>query len=180
MIDPLSIWKSTFANLPQVSDSSWASNFANWVYDRVQSAELSGVMTASDPFDFKKGIFESALLVLPPTPSAAVGILGFATAWETAVVASSTLLVTSGDSLGAPSPATTWSVVSSSIVDTPSIAIGKAIILTLATMPPVPTVDLSKFPEIFRNAFLALTGSIVGMNSVVPPVPLPAPMVPFM
>ncbi len=181
MIDPLSTWISTFAALPTTADTSWAGNFANWANDRVIDMELSGILNAGLDWTFNKTTFEASLIVLTPTPIAASGIASFASAWETAIVASA-LSILAGASLGAPSPATTWSVVSSQVIDSSGIAAGKAKILELVSSPPVPDATSSDFPVKFREAFLLLTGSITGLNSVIPPTgpnPLVSPFTSF-
>ena len=175
MIDPLDTWLSTFEDLPKVTDSSWAKNMADWTADRVVEAELGGVLTATDPFDFKKAVFQAALELSIPTLDPLTGITQLSLAWASAITASSTLLVFPGDSYGAPSPATTWSAVSSALIDPASIAAGQVLILSLIVSPPVTDPKLSQLPLKMYLAFLALKGDIVGMNSV-PPIAGPNPL----
>lgn len=174
MIDSLSIWKTTFQTLPKTEDTSWAGNFADWTDERVSGkAELLFITNPSTTFTFSKSTFQSLLLGLSPTPSAAAGIQGFADAWETAILAS-TLNIGPGAFVGIDSPATKWSVVSSSLIDPPSILLGKAKILELVSAAPAEDAALSEFPEKFRDAFLALTGSVIGLDSTpIPAGPLP-------
>jgi len=174
MIDPEPAWLATFITIPKVSTDIWATNFANWVEPHVVSAELTGVIAASDPFTFNKAVFETALKLLGPESTAIAGIQGFADAWETAILAS-TLVVSAGDSLGAPSPPTIWSVVAASIIDPPSILLGKAKILELVSSAKVPDASDSDFPKIFRAAFLLLTGTVTGLDSQLPPPAGPGP-----
>jgi hypothetical protein len=171
-IDDLATWKSTFLDLPKVANSSWAANFANWVGDRVTNNELTNITAANIPFDFDRGVFQTQLELSVQTISALVGITQFATAWEISINASLTLNVISGDFTGGGSPAETWSTVSSATIDAASILAGKAIILTLIAEAPVDVSADSRFPEIFRNAFLALTGTVSGINSLAIPTPL--------
>jgi len=180
MIDPESTWISTFASLPPTLDSSWIPNFATWCFNRVQNNELSGLLTASPPLLFEKSVFESELASLTPTLSAVTGITNFATAWENTIVASQVLLVVPGDSVGSPSPATTWSVVSSALVNSGSISAGKAKIMELVSDKGALDVLNAKMPVKLREAFLELKGDVSGLNSVTPtPQPLVASSVPL-
>lgn len=169
MIDDLATWKSTFEALPKVTDISWAANFANWVYDRVVNNELTGLTTASPPLLFDKGTFQTALEATVQTTDPVTGATQFANAWLTAINASTILQVVPGDSVGAATPATTWSVVSTALLNPAGIAAGYSILLSLSAAVPSELFSLSEFPEKFRLAFLALLGDVSGLDSVPPP-----------
>src|SRR5690606_16770869 len=115
-------------------------------------------------FPFPIPLFASQLQSLPPTPSALAGILGFATAWETAILATP-IVVGPGSSVGSPSPPTTFSVVASTILTPASIAAGKAKILELVTAPAVADATQSEFPVKFREATLLLKFTSTGLDS---------------
>jgi hypothetical protein len=173
MLDPLGAWRADFATLPKTLDSSWAVNFANWYYGHIVNNELTGVITAQPPLDFKKGVFASALAASTPQITAAAGVAQFADAWVTADNASVDLKVASGDSVGSPSPATTWSVVSSKILDGSGISAGRSVIMTLVSAAPAIDAMSSEFPPKFKTATETLTGSVSGLNKIIPiPTPL--------
>ena len=178
MIDDLATWKSTYKDLAKVADNSWALNFALWVNDRVSGkAQVTGVTTSvpENVFVFNYTIFKTQLEALTPTTDINAGITKFADAWETAMNASLVLGVLPGDFVGASSPSTTWSVVSTALIDGASVSLGKAKIMELVNAPLASTEDDSVFPEYFRDAFLLLTGTISGLNSV-PPTAGPNPL----
>jgi len=173
-VDVLDIWKTTLKALPKTADNSWAGNFAAWTDDRTTS-KMDLLIIDQFTFTFAKAIFEGALIGLGPTPSAVIGITAFANAWETAINAS-TVVVPAGASIGTPSPATTWSAVSSTIILAPSIALAKAKILELVTAPTVADALNSEFPIKFRDAFLLLQIQATGLDST-PPAAGPLPLV---
>lgn len=173
MIDDLNTWKTTLAALPQVGDSSWAENFAAWVDARVSGKmSLVGIGGTGFSFTFGKAAFKSALLALVPTGDQAGAILSFANGWA-AGIAGSIYATAPGTFIAPSTPATLWSVVNSTIIDAPSIIVGQAKINELASAPPVSNPADSLFPVKFREAFLALTVTTDGLNSVTPtPGPL--------
>lgn len=168
MLDPSSTWSSTFNALPKTADASWAANMADAV-DSLTSSKLtiSTIKTVPAAFVFGKSAFKSALEVLVPVDSAAQGASNFAGAWEKGLLAS-TMTVTPGASVGLPAtPANIFSA-ASSLVDPPSITSAKAgLVSALTSIVPSETADA--FAEAFRTAFLALTCSTTGMNSIPPP-----------
>jgi hypothetical protein len=180
-VEPLQTWKDELENLPKVADGSWSLNFANWYADMISGIEPdSSALTPSGfVFTFPVAIFASALSALSPTTDAVAGITGFATAWETALLAS-TSVVGPGSFIPPATPATTFSVVASSLIDPASIAAGKAKLLELVTAPPAADAQDSEFPIKFREATLLLTFTVIGTNSDSPTTaPLTAPLVPF-
>ena len=132
-LEALSIWQSTFeTDIPPVADASWPDSFTDWYADRFDSPNLSlpGLTIASPPTPvvFGKSSFKTIFSTLAPglSQSAAMNIV--ANAWEAGLLAS-TIGVVAGDSVGTPSPATTWSSVTSSLIDPASIALCKLKIL---------------------------------------------------
>jgi hypothetical protein len=165
MIDPLATWQTTFANLPKVADTSWAQNFADWADARVTSKmKLNGIGGPNMTFTFNKSLFAAQLIALLPTDDALAGITGFALAWEAAIIAS-VAATAAGSYIGAPTPSTTWSVVNSTVIDPPSIALGKAKIIELKDAPATDNALDSEFPIKFREAFLLLTVTTDGLDS---------------
>lgn len=180
-IDALQIWKDELAALPKVADTSWAANFAAWYADRLAgiTTSPSALVPTGFVFTFAEAIFAAQLLSLTPTTSALAGITGFANAWEAALNAT-TVVVGPGSFKPPSSPATLFSVVATTIIDPPSIALGKAKLLELVTAPPVADPQNSQFPVKFREATLLLTITVSGTNSITPtPTPLTVPLVPL-
>ena len=182
-VDPLQTWKDELEALPPKADPSWAPQFAKWYADRIVSIETdpSALVASGFTFTFNEALFAAGLTVLPPTLDQASGILGFATAWEAALLAS-LVVVGPGSFIPPSTPATLFSVVITSLVDVPSISLGKLKLLELVTAPPTADAQASEFPEKFRDATLLLTMTVTGTNSVVPPGgpnPLVAPLIPL-
>ena len=174
MIDDLTTWRTTFQALAKVATSSWAANFAAWTAGRVVDAELDDINDSTPPtFVFAESVFKTQLESLVITDSYLTAATQFANAWETAILASS-IDVEAGSSVGTSSPATTWSVVASSIIFPSSILAGKARIMDIQTAALVSSQYDSEFCVIFRDAFLLLQGKIDGLNSVPTPVALTA------
>jgi len=173
-VDALATWQSTFAALPKVADNSWAAPFAQWANDRVTSKmSLPGITGAGLTFTFNKATFESELITLTETADKEAGITAFADAWKTAILVS-VAAVAAGSSIGSPSPATTWSSVSSTVITPASITAGRAKIIELKDAPLVGDALESEFPIKFREAFLLLRITTTGLNSV---SPTPGPLV---
>jgi hypothetical protein len=179
-LEPLSVWKSTLAALPPTA-GAWYIPFASWYAARILpiSPDPGVFVAAGFLFTFNVSVFQTQLSLLTPVNNALAGITGFANAWEAAILAS-TVVVSPGSALVPPTPATTFSAVATSLIDTTSIALGKAKLLELVSAPQVPDANDSEFPEKFREATLLLTMTVTGINSIVPvPTPLTAPFVPF-
>ena len=175
-IDSLNIWKQTLEDLPKVGDISWAINFANWAGERVnnkiETDSIALDTTAGFIFIFNIPIFAGALAALPPTPSQAIGIAGFAAAWETAILTTifpATLNVSAGAFIPPQSNSTTFSSVTSALLDPISIVAGKAKIMELINAPFTGTGLDSQFAEKFREAFLELTITVTGLDSTPSP-----------
>ncbi|CAB5221476.1 hypothetical protein UFOVP244_174 [uncultured Caudovirales phage] len=183
-MDPVSAWVDAIAGLKPDGGKSgdWAKALADVVDQRVTSkAGVAGVM-GSVSFTFQKALFETGLKKASPTSVTLHGAMAIADAWEMAATAS-TIVVPPGASLGVASPATTWSVVISSIILPPSVALGKlALMQTLASAAPVPDAKASLLGPALYQAFAALLVSISGINSLAPPAgptPLPLPSAPI-
>lgn len=123
-------------------------------------------------FTFQQAIFASALAALAPSPSSAAGIAGFATAWESAMLAS-TVVVGPGSFVPPPLPTSIFSAVFSTTIDASSIASGKNKIMELVSSAPVDDAQNSDFPVKFREATLLLTFTAIGLDSE--PIPPAGP-----
>ena len=181
-VDILQDWKDTLAALPKVADTSWAATFAEWYADRVINIETSPALdtTTGFTFPFAEAVFAAALIALTPTTDALAGITGFANAWESAILLTIPT-VAPGAFIPPSTPATLFSVVTGTIIDPASTALGKAKIIELASASPVPDPQDSEFPVKFRDATLLLTITVTGLNSVSPtPGPLVAAAVPLL
>jgi hypothetical protein len=178
MLGSASDWATKFNNLPKVADSSWADNMATAVDDLTTGKlELTNIQTTPASFTFGKPAFKTALMAVTPTTSASAGALNFATAWELGMLGSF-MLVTPGASVGVPTPATIFSIVGGTIVDPPSLIIAKAgLVSAISGLGAASNADA--FASAFRDAFLALTYTTSGTNSIVPvPTPLVDPLDP--
>lgn len=181
-IAPVDSWKSTLAALPKVADSSWALNFANWVANQViliEPDKTKVLLAAPAPvgfiFVFNSAAFAAQLASLQPVSDPSQGMKGFADAWASTIktiVYPVGITVLPGTSGVPKTPATTFSVISSVLIDPASIEAGKAKIAELANAKPVENPNDSEFPVKFREAFLQLKINIAGINSI---TPTPAP-----
>jgi hypothetical protein len=168
MLGVVGDWTDKFNNLPKVGDTSWATNMANAVDELTTGLlEISNIKTIPAVFTFGKAAFEAALLPLAPVPLALTGATNFATAWETGINAS-TMTVSPGASVDLPAtPANTYSSVASTLIDVASVTSAKTnLIIAIAGIVPADNADA--FATAFRNAFLELTCTTSGMNSVTP------------
>ena len=184
-MDQESDWTKAFADLKPDKTPAWAAAMADAVDARVTGkVELSGLI-GKPTFTFNKAVFAAQLMALKPVPDAVAGMTGFANAWATAMTAS-TMVVTPGSALGAPSPATLWSVIFTSLIDASSVQLAKTLLIsTLPTIPLVKDATQSKFGATFRKAFLMCSASVTGLNTLPPPpagpgpLPLPGITLPF-
>lgn len=171
-LEALSIWQSTFeTDLPPVSDASWPDSMTDWYAERIDTPLLTlpGLTLAAPPLPvtFGKAAFKAIFSALVPGLTQASAMAIIANAWEAGLLASS-VVVKPLDSIGVPSPATTWSSVTTSIFDLPSIALGKLKILELIGAPNEGDAKDSLTPVKFREATLLLTVTTTGLNSVTP------------
>lgn len=165
-------WKTAGSLIPAVADSSWKATLGLFLDDLVSSKlKLATVFTAAGlnagEFTFNVDSFKSGLL---GNTAAAI-----ANAWETSILAS-TMTVAALSYIGTKTPVNTFSIVTSATFDPASISLGKVKILELALLEPTSDPLESLFAVKFRDAFLMLTVSIAGTNSVVSsPAPLSSP-----
>lgn len=173
-IDSLGVFKSTFADLPKVSDASWASNMAAWVNDRVTNKTvLSGGGGTVPIFTLNQAVLQAGLSSMSASTDQAASINLLANAFQSALTAS-TMVVATGFYFGSPSPTTTFSEVTTSLIDPASVLLAKAKILELIGAPNVSDPNDSLFPEKIRDCILALTVTTIGFDSTPPPTgPLP-------
>ena len=189
MIDGVPTWRTKFdEDLLQLADSStdsptvYAKAWANYVNNRVDAttgqaqdrlgAEITGTIILGPRLTFNKATFQAKLLSLFHTNSPSVGANQVAEAWEAAWLAS-TLIYLPGDSVGAPSPVTTWSIVTSLIIPA-SISLSKVFLISnLPLQLDVSTRRDSQWPLILEKAVHVMQGSASGLNSVPPPGPNP-------
>jgi hypothetical protein len=171
MIDDLNTWKTTYLQLQNIGSSQWAQQFSNWVDERVSGKmELNGVYNASGTafiFVFNKNLFKSELLNLQIVNSRLQGVTNFANAWKTAVLGSSVQTLVNSY-IGINTPATRWSVINSTTLNSAGVNAAYNIILTLANEEPTDTAN-SKVPQKLREAFLSLTVDTQGVDSRTPP-----------
>ena len=169
-IDSLTVWQNGWANLPKVNDDSWKQNLGDYVEARTANMSLATYTPSTNvTFSFNKSLFVQTL----DGVSGANLVPILSDAFELAIIGSP-IAVSPGTYIGVSTPATTFSVVSSSLFDLASAALGAAKILELASAPKVSDPLLSDFPIKLRDAFLLLTATVSGTNSV---VPTPGPLV---
>lgn len=182
MLDPANVWLDEFENLPAVLDTSWATNLADLIDNlTTNKLEITGI-TPSATFTFAKPVFEAALLPIvagpPPVPQQQI-----AAAWQTAMTAS-TMLIASGASIGAPSPATTFSAPPLTLIEPASVtAAATALQVALLAAVPVEDPQDSTVPLAFRTAFISCLATATGLNSISPPAgptPLLLPPTPLL
>ena len=177
MLEPLPLWKSTLKSVAFVDNGSWASNLASWLDQRTSRKLAVRPIIGNVIFTFQRGLFETQLKSCAPIDIAMSASLKIASAWESAIMASP-IIILPGSSLGAPTPATTWSVVAA-IIDPPSVMAGKALLIAkLASAAAVDDGGDSHMAEAFRSASQMLTVTATGINSLPIPTPLLAPFTP--
>ena len=180
-IDPEGAWKSAIANIKPDSTPQWTKAMADAVDSCCSNkAGLTGI-TGSVTFTFNKALFMAQLLAVSATPLAALAAQAIGAAWGTAMMAS-IILVPPGSSLGAPSPATTWSVCAT-VIDPAMVTLAQvSLIAELTTMQGVKSAQDSKLGPAIRKALLSCTATVTGVNSIPPPagpLPLLSPLTPF-
>ena len=169
-IGSIADWRTAFGAMPLVADTSWKGHLADVVDGLVTSLLSSpGLLNPGGQpaavFSFAKSTFEGALSnALPATLQSALA----------AALSSSSIVVPVGSYIGSPgNPATTFSAVSSAALDPPAVSASSAKLLELLNQTPVSDPDLAPGPVTFREAFLLLTMTTTGTNSVTPtPGPL--------
>jgi hypothetical protein len=184
MIDPESAWIDHVNKLPPSKVAPAAlQKLADAVDTGVSNkAELQGIV-GTFAFTFNKAVFYASLQALVPTADPASGPASFASAWGQALMAS-IMVVPPGNSVGPASPPTTFSVVASTLIDPASLTLAQTYLqgqLVKAGANPVKMAEDGLIGPAIRQAFLKVTFSIIGLNSVSPPagpLPLLAPMNP--
>lgn len=168
---PSPAWLSAFVSqvTPVDNAATAANNLANWI-NALVSGQLSPnpATLSSGTFTWNPAPFIATIASAAPSDSPSASAV-IADAWEGAINAS-VLLVLPGAFVGVSSPATMFSVVSSVSVLPPTVAAAKAaMIASLASAPGVLDASQSQFPDIIRTAFLSISYSVSGMNTLPPP-----------
>lgn len=174
-IDTLADWKTEFANLPSVVDDSWKQNLADYISARVTSKLNLLTYSPQVTFTFNKPAFVAQLASV--TPALGNGVAQIAAGFVDGCVGG--LVIAPGTAFGAGIPATTFSAVTSSIFDAPSLIAANSKILELESATPVGDINDSVFPEKIRDACLLLTATVIGLDSTPPaagPLPLTDPL----
>lgn len=171
-VDSLQDWIDTYvSDVPNIVDDSGdgPGNVADWIDPRVtnklDTPGLEGPVSGTGfTFTFNKSVFQTQLeLLIGGTKTQGVNEL--AAAWESAMNASVGLVVVL-TSIGTPSPTTTWSSITSTVIDPASISAGKSKILESISAPLDKPKEESEFPVKMREAFLLLTVTTSGLDSV--------------
>lgn len=184
MIDPLPTWKSELEAIEPAADPvTAAKNLATWYSERIAGIQPdpTALVASGFVFNFALPIFQSQLLALTPVTTPIEGIKKFADAWEAAMLAT-VVVVAPGSFIPPTSPPTLFSVVLTTLIDPPSIQLGKLKILELVASPPASSAPDSKFADKFFEATSLLTITVTGLDSTPPPagpLPLTAPLVPL-
>lgn len=168
-IATLTEWKDAYALLPLVSDDTWKENLTAFIEDLIVDINLETYATPS--FTWARAAFKSALVGV-----SGAGVSEMQTGFSNSIAAS-TWLIPSGTTFGSATPAETFSLPGAAIPDATGVSAGVIKIGELATAEPVGTVEDSLFPEVLRDAFLLLTYTVTGTNSVTPtPGPILDPL----
>lgn len=161
-------WIDAYELMPLVGDATWKQNLADYCGDLLDN-QLNLSTYTGPTFTFGRAAFAANL-------TDTNGIVGLQSAFNAGVLAS-TWVIPIGTTFGAGTPAETFSTPGAAVADAPSISSGMAIIATLASSPQVGDATLSEFPTKLRAAFLSLTYTVTGTNSVTPtPGPIADPL----
>lgn len=180
-IEILNTWQSEFDALEKVNTPQWSLNKADWYSNMIANItpDPSVFSAVGFSFTFNSASFASLMSSAVPSSDPVSGISTIASAWESAILAS-IVICGPGSALVPPTPATTFSVVTSTIIDPSSILLGKTMILGLSSAPKTNKGKDSEFPKKFREATLQLKIIVSGMNSLAPtPSPLVTPPIPL-
>ena len=156
-------WQTAWATVPNVADTSWKANLANKVDSLVTNLLTTNGLfkapaTPALTFTFAKSTFQSALTDNKPAT--------LANAFEAAILAS-TYVVPINSFIETDTPATKFSVVESCEVDPASVSLAKAKFLEIVGLTPGSAANQSQFPVKLREAFLLLTVTTTGTDSVI-------------
>jgi len=167
MIGDDEVWAEAYALVPLVGDDSWKKNLADYLGNLLD--DLLNLQTYVSPgtppypaFLFDRATFESLLTGEPGT-----GVAGMQAAFAAALL-TSTFTIPIGTTFGDAGLAETFSTVGLAVPDPDSIDAGVDIIGELDTAPAVGDALDSDFPVKLRAAFLLLTYTVTGTNSVAP------------
>jgi hypothetical protein len=180
-IQPENVWLEEFDKLEKTNTPAWSVTMANWYADMITGIQPDPtIFTAVGfTFTFNPSVFATAMAAAAPSVDPFAGVSIIANAWESAMLAA-IVVCGPGSILLPPSPATTFSVVSTTIIDIPSITLGKTSLLGLATAPQTNKGTDSQYPKKLREATLSLTITVSGLNSITPtPAPFVASSVPL-
>jgi hypothetical protein len=171
MIGDDTAWRAAYANVPLVGDDSWKQNLADYLGDLLDNLlNLSTYVSPGVPpypaFLFDRSTFAGALTGAP-----GAWVVDLQAAF-TAVIPTSPFTILPLTVFGAATPAETFSTPGVAVADPPSITLGVAKIGELVSSPQVGDPLLSDFPVKMRAAFLLLTYTVTGTNSL----PVPTPM----
>lgn len=158
-----SVWLSTLSALPIVSNSSWVSNFANWIDGELTSLlELSTI--SSDTFTFDKAQFETELANLPISSNKSQASQNVADAFMGAITVSS-MSVTGGSGFGYTSIIATGTVNNESSVNSTMKS-------NIESVPNVTDVNDTVFHTAVRSAILTLIYQVSGTGVIGSPPPV--------
>ena len=174
MVEPLPLWRNTLKSLQATDQLLWTSRLAQWAAARTTMKLSLSNIVGPVTYTFNMGQFDALLKTCLTTDQKVAAAAQISNAWAAAAM-SSPMLVLPGSSLGVPSPATTWSAVAA-VIDPPSVMMAKMQLMQgLLAAEAVEDGYLSKMAEAFRQAFLSLSFTVTGMNSLPIPTPLLSP-----
>lgn len=165
------VWQTDWAEqCKPVKNDTWKKNLANFIMAQVSHKLTTEGLLASGgaggmTFTFGKEAFQGALADNKAET--------LASAFEAGILAS-TVLVAVGSFVGTQAPASTFSVITTSVINPASLIAAKAKVLEVMGLPPKEAANQSQFPLKLREAFLLLKIDTVGLDSTPTPAgPLP-------
>lgn len=179
--DLLPIWKMEFESLPKTAiPGAWQSGFASYVSQRVMGKlMIAPPVIGASTFTFNTAAFMAPLMSIVPSLDPVTGRTALANAWQAGVLAS-IMITAPGAYIGAPAPPTTFSVVTTTLVNPASVTAAYSTLLSgLMSIPP--SIAPSIIPDLLYAAFASLMFDLSGLNSILPPagpLPLLAPLTP--
>ncbi len=174
MIDPKLMWQAAWDSLPlDPTGLLYATNIANLINNRLAGLSIPGI-TGSVTFTFGMAAFAAGISNMPLDPTGTVAPATYAAAFS-AACSSSVILIASGASVGASTPATTFAAPPVSLFDPASVAAASSVLQVALLNPQLAPVPLSSiYPRALHTAFTSLMVSATGLNMLVPPAgPLP-------
>lgn len=174
MVEPLPLWRNTLKSVQATDQLLWTSRLAQWAAARTTMKLTLSNIIGPVTYTFNMSQFDMLLKTCLTTEVKMVAAAQISNAWAASAMASP-MIVLPGCSLGAPTPATTWSAVVA-IIDPPSVMMAKMQLMQgLMQADAVEDGYLSKMAEAFRQAFLTLSFTLTGMNCLPIPTPLVSP-----